>query len=66
MQFNKNYYVNSDGNLAEVPNVSIMVDAITDVPDNCEPGTVAYTPGFANMWQLDTAGTWQAIIEEEE
>ena len=26
-----------------------------------EPGSVAFTAGFANLWQLDASGTWQSM-----
>lgn len=30
-----------------------------------EPGTIAFTAGYKNMWQLDPSGSWQVIVEEE-
>lgn len=27
-----------------------------------EPGTIAYTAGFAQMWQLNSAGTWVSLL----
>ena len=45
---------------------SIMVSSSEELETlNVEPGTVAYTAGFGNMWQLDAEGNWQAIVEEE-
>ena len=29
-----------------------------------EPGSIAFTAGYANMWQLDPDGTWQVIVQE--
>lgn len=26
------------------------------------PGTIAYTPGFTNMWQLSTLGEWVPML----
>lgn len=46
---------------------SVLVTAKSDLSSltaKYEPGTIAYTAGFGNMWQLDAAGTWNAIIEE--
>lgn len=43
---------------------SIMVSAETDLdnlPDIYPPGTVAYTAGFQDMWQLDTDGNWVSM-----
>lgn len=43
---------------------SIMVSAETDLdnlPDIYPPGTVAYTAGFQDMWQLGADGTWVSI-----
>lgn len=46
-------------------NESIMVADESELAElNVEPGTVAYTAGFGNMWQLDAEGTWQTIVEE--
>ena len=45
---------------------SILVASAEDLESlKVEPGTVAYTAGFGNMWQLDPEGNWQAIVEEE-
>ena len=46
-------------------NESVMVSSESDLEElNVEPGTVAYTAGFGNMWQMDAEGTWHAIVEE--
>jgi hypothetical protein len=31
---------------------------------NLEPGSIAYTAGYASMWQLGTDGTWHTIVTE--
>lgn len=61
-----NSYINTDGQkITPVPYESIMVSSQSDLSSLiCEPGTVAYTAGFGNMWQLDAEGTWQTIVEE--
>lgn len=44
-------------------NTSVMVTAQSDLA-NLEgylPGTVAYTAGFANVWQLAANGTWVSL-----
>jgi len=46
---------------------SVMVTAKADLaqlPDIYPPGTVAYTCGFKNMWQLGADGEWAVITEE--
>lgn len=43
---------------------SIMVTAEADLdnlPDIYPPGTVAYTAGFQDMWQLDADGNWVSM-----
>ena len=35
------------------------LDNLTDL---YEPGTIAYTAGFAGMWQLDSEGNWVEVI----
>lgn len=49
----------------QVPSDSVMVTAQTDlakIKDNYNPGVVAYTAGFTNMWQLSAAGEWVSIV----
>lgn len=49
----------------QVPSDSVMVTSETDlakVKDNYNPGVVAYTAGFAHMWQLSAAGEWVSIV----
>lgn len=36
------------------------------VPYGYNPGTLAFTSGMKNIWQLDADGAWQPVIEEEE
>lgn len=62
-----NSYLDTDGNLiTPVPAQSIMVSSSSDLSSlDCAPGTVAYTAGFGNMWQLAADGTWAPIVEEE-
>lgn len=61
-----NSYINTDGvKITPVPDTSIMVSSQSDLSSLiCEPGTVAYTAGFGNMWQKAADGTWATIVEE--
>lgn len=61
-----NSYTTQNGQkITPVPYESIMVSSKSDLSGLiCAPGTVAYTAGFGNMWQLDAEGTWQTIVEE--
>ncbi len=38
----------------------VLVSSQSDLSllDEYEPGTIAYTAGFATMWQKSSAGTW--------
>lgn len=41
---------------------SVMVTAQSDLANlPVEPGTIAYTAGFGQMWQLAANGTWVEI-----
>ena len=42
---------------------SILVESETDLDilGNYPPGSIAYTVGFANMWQKGTDGNWEEI-----
>ena len=42
------------------PILLVMVPAESDLSDLTDypPGTIAYTAGFASMWQLAADGTW--------
>lgn len=41
---------------------SIMVNSSSELASlACEPGSVAFTAGFENMWQLDASGQWVSI-----
>ena len=39
---------------------SVMITAQSDLAqlDGYTPGSIAYTAGFASMWQLDASGNW--------
>lgn len=62
--------VNTNGNLDYIkdgviyknaPTKVIMVTAqsdLADITDKYEAGTIAYTAGFENIWQLSAAGNW--------
>lgn len=34
---------------------------LASLTDKYEPGAVAYTAGFVNIWQLDTSGNWVEV-----
>ena len=60
-------YVDVGGNLVkndDAKMVMVRSKADLDVIVGYRPGTIAYTAGFKNMWQLDASGEWQAIVEE--
>ena len=60
-------YVDGNGNLVkndDAKMVMVRSKADLDVIVGYRPGTIAYTAGFKNMWQLDASGEWQAIVEE--
>ena len=46
----------------------IMVTAESDLADlndyGYEPGSLAYTTGFKDIWQLGADGTWVNVLEE--
>ena len=64
--------VNTRGNLDYIKNgeiytnnplQSILVNSQSDLATltGYLPGTIAYTAGFASMWQLSAAGTWVEV-----
>lgn len=67
IQFDSDY-VDGDGNIhVHVKTTDILITSKADL-DNLtgyNPGSVAYTAGFGNMYQLDANSEWQTIIEEE-
>lgn len=62
------FWTVSNGELVKHYPQSIMVANQTELnaldTTGIEPGTLAYTAGYANMWQLDSDGAWQTIVEE--
>lgn len=47
-----------------VPAVSVLVQSaadLTGISDNYEPGTIAHTAGYQNMWELSVDGSWTEI-----
>lgn len=53
-----------DGELIrEIPCRAVMVTAESDLANlpDYQPGTLAFTAGFATMWQKDAEGTWQEV-----
>ena len=60
-------YVDGNGNLVkndDAKMVMIRDKADLDILGSYRPGTIAYTAGFKNMWQLDASNEWQTIVEE--
>lgn len=44
------------------PSIMVTAEAYLDnLPDIYPPGTVAYTAGFQDMWQLDADGNWVSM-----
>lgn len=58
-------YIDKDSKLKMAENLkSVMVNAETDLAEIKEmykPGTIAYTAGFQQVWQLDASGEWVAV-----
>lgn len=62
-------YVDNNGNIIKNDDAkTVMVRSKLDLPlfSGYNPGTLAYTAGFKNIWQLDAGGEWKTIIEEDE
>lgn len=62
-------YIDSDGNAHIHSKVSEVI--VTDASDlagltGYGVGSIAYTAGFANMWQLSASGDWVAIVESDD
>ena len=60
-------YVDSDGDIHIHTKVAeIVVTSAYDLASlsGYGVGSIAYTAGFANMWQLSASGDWVAIVEE--
>lgn len=59
------YDIIYDGTSAHSNNVAnILVESesdLTNLPDTIAAGSIAYTAGFAYMWQKSISGTWVAI-----
>lgn len=47
-----------------VPAPSVLVEQQSDLANlpNYPAGTIAYTAGFASMWQLNASGSWISMI----
>ena len=56
-------YVNSDGTLIrQSPCSAVMVRTSSDLSDLIgivAPGSIAFTAGGGDKWQLSAAGTWE-------
>ena len=60
-------YVDGSGNLVKNDDAKMVMvrnKADLDILGSYRPGTIAYTAGFKNMWQLDASSEWQTIVEE--
>lgn len=44
---------------------SVMIESESDLTlltlDYVRPGAIAYTPGFAKVWQIGTDGVWREM-----
>lgn len=49
--------------IKDAPTKAVMVTAQSDLANltGYEAGTIAYTAGFSDMWQLNASGTWVEI-----
>ena len=60
-------YVDGSGNLVKNDDAKMVMvrnKADLDILGSYRPGTIAYTAGFKNIWQLDASSEWQTIVEE--
>ena len=60
-------YVDGNGNLVKNDDAKMVMvrnKADLDIFGSYRSGTIAYTAGFKNMWQLDASSEWQTIVEE--
>ena len=60
-------YVDADGDIHIHAKVAeIIVTSADDLASlsGYGVGSIAYTAGFANMWQLSASGDWVTIVEE--
>ena len=53
-------YVKGEKVIRNAPMKMVLVTGSGDLAKltNYEPGTIAYTAAFVNMWQLAASGTW--------
>lgn len=61
-------YVDSDGDLhIHVKSPEVMITDKSDLANltGYEPSTIAFTAGYANIWQLGADGVWHIIIKAE-
>lgn len=62
------YVLNGVVHAGAVPS-AVMVTAESDLanlPDTYEPGTIAYTAGYQDIWQLAADGTWADFFAASE
>lgn len=52
-----------DGRLSPIYKEYILDNAedITDITDECAPGSLAYTADLSDVWQLSPSGTWVSL-----
>lgn len=69
----KTQVINSDTNDVVVGNIlyrgmpaaNVMVTAESDLanlPDDYPAGTIAFTAGYKDIWQLDASGSWISVL----
>ncbi len=57
------FSINADGTLVprNAQEVLVRSDADLELLTDLEPGSLAYTVGYANMWQKGEDGNWVAV-----
>lgn len=56
-------YVDDGVLMVNAPLMLVQVESGSDLTNltQCKPGTIAFTAGFATIWQLGTSGTWAEV-----
>lgn len=57
------FSINADGTLVprNAQEVLVRSESDLDLLTDLEPGSLAYTVGYANMWQKGEDGNWVAV-----
>lgn len=61
-------YVGEDGIVKNVPYKEVVINSAEDLEDLTDYpcGSIAYTADLSNIFQMDTDGTWVAIISSSD